>query len=176
MSESAFSSSASTRRLQTLRELLEQAQRAAQEIAVAVKRAQLEQQRAEAKLQNLHQYGEQYRRQLLERERAGAPWSQVRDLRGFLDRLAAAQAAQRDEVERNREQCAEQLRAWTSARQKEKAYEVLLAQEQGVALAHQRRRQQADFQEWSLNRRPAFGDSAVDTQGSRFGDTGTTRR
>ncbi len=175
MSDPAFPSSASTRRSQVLRDLLEQAQRAAQEIAVAVKRAQVEQQRAEAKLQNLQQYAEQYRLQLAERERAGAPWSQVRDLRGFLDRLAAAQAAQRGDVERSREQCAEHLRAWTTARQKEKAYEVLLAQEQGVALAQQRRRQQADFQEWSLNRRPVFGDSAADTQGSRFGDTGPTR-
>lgn len=175
MSESASFSSASSRRLQTLRDLLEQAQRAAQEIAITVKRAQTEQQRAEAKLRNLQQYAEQYRRQLREREQAGAQWSLVRDLRGFLDRLAAAQVAQRGEVERSREQCAEHLRAWTSARQKEKAYEVLLAQEQGVALAQQRRRQQADFQEWSLNRQPAFGDSAADAQGSRFGDTGTTR-
>ena len=175
MSESGSSSNPSTRRLQTLRELLEQAQRAGQELAVAVKRAQAEQQRAEAKLQNLQQYAEQYRRQLAEVERAGGAWSQVRDLRGFLERLAVAQAAQRGEVERSRGQCAEQLRAWTAARQKEKAYEVLLAQEQGVALAQQRRRQQADFQEWSLNRQPGFGDSAADTQGSRFRDTGSTR-
>ncbi len=163
-------------RVQTLRNLHEQAQRAGQELAVRLRRAQAEQLQAENKLRSLEQFSAQYRQQLEEQERRGGAWSQVRDLRAFLDRLAAAQAQQRSEVERARGACAAQQQAWTAARQKEKAFEVLLAQEHGVALAQQRKRQQADLQEWSLNRRPGFADSFSDSQNSRLGDTRPSRR
>lgn len=169
-------SSSHPQRIQTLRNLHEQAQRAGQELAVRLRRAQAEQAQAENKLRSLEQFFAQYRQQLVDVERRGGAWSQVRDLRNFIDRLAAAQAQQRGDVERARAHCAEHLRAWTAARQKEKAFEVLLAQEQGTVLAQQRKRQQADLQEWSLNRQTGFGDSFTDSQNSRFGETRRTRR
>ena len=167
---------ASSQRAQTLRNLHEQAQQEGQRVAVLLKRAQAEQAQAQAKLGQLQQFAEQYRRQLAELERNGGAWSAVRDMRSFLERIGAAQQAQRGEIERASERCAEQLRAWTAMRQKEKAFEVLLAQEQGLLLTQQRKRQQADLQEWALNRPDAFADSFTDSQNSRFGDTGTRRR
>jgi flagellar FliJ protein len=167
---------ANPQRMQTLRNLHEQAQQEGHRVAVQLKRAQAEQAQAEAKLGQLQQFADQYLRQLSELERAGGAWSAVRDMRSFLERIAAAQAAQRTEIEAARARCAEQLRAWTAMRQKEKAFEVLLAQEQGLMLTQQRKRQQVDLQEWSLNRRDPFADSFTDSQNSRFGDTGTRRR
>ena len=167
---------ANPQRLQTLRNLHEQAQQEGNRVAVQLKRAQAEQAQAEAKLRQLQQFAEQYQRQLGDIERGGGAWSAVRDMRSFLERIGAAQALQRREIEAARERCAEHMRAWTALRQKEKAYEVLLAQEQGLLMAQQRKRQHADLQEWALNRRDAFGDSFTDSQNSRFGDTGTGRR
>ncbi|MDE2121814.1 MAG: flagellar FliJ family protein, partial [Betaproteobacteria bacterium] len=115
-------SSSHSQRIQTLRNLHEQAQRAGQELAVRLRRAQAEQAQAENKLRSLDQFAAQYRQQLGDVERRGGAWSQVRDLRSFLDRLAAAQAQQRTEIERAHANCAEHLRAWTAARQKEKAF------------------------------------------------------
>ncbi len=161
--------------MQMLREMLDHAQQAAQDCARALQRAQSEQTQAEAKLRNLQEFAEQYRLQLAEQQSRGGEWSRVRDLRGFLDRVAAAQAAQRVEVERAIARCGEHMRAWTSARQKHKAYEVLLAQEEGLALAQRRKVQQAELQDWSLNRRPGFADSAPDSQNSRFDDSQNPR-
>ncbi len=162
-------------RIQTLRNLHEQAQRAGRELAARLQRAQAEQARAEDKLRSLEQFSLQYREQLGELQRRGGAWSQVRDLRGFLDRLAAAQAQQRVELERVRQACAEQLRAWTSARQKEKAFEVLLAQEEGVLHVVQRKRQQVELQDWTLNRERGAGDAFSDSQNSHFGNTGSSQ-
>lgn len=161
--------------MQTLRNLHEQAQQEGHRIAVLLRRARAEQAQAEGKLQNLQQFAEQYQRQLAEAERSGGTWGAVRHLRSFLDRIGAAQAAQRAEIERTRERCNEQLHAWTAVRQREKAFEVLLAQEQGLALVSQRRRQQADLQEWSLNPRSGFTDGFSDSQNSNFGETGPRR-
>ncbi len=163
-------------RAQALRNLYEQAQQAAQEMAIRLKRAQAEQAQAEAKLLSLRQFEGQYRGQLAELEQRGGNWGAVRDLRAFIDRLAAAQAAQRDEIVSARTRCEDHLRAWTGARQKEKAFEVLLAQEQGLAQAVMRQRQQSDLQEWALNRQSGFADSFTDSQNSRFGNPGTGRR
>ena len=134
-------------RAQALRNLYEQAQQAAQHSAIRLKRAQAEQTQAEGKLHSLQQLKRQYRSQLAELEQRGGSWGAVRDLRAFIDRLGAAQAAQRDEIMNTRTRCEEHLRAWTAARQKEKAFEVLLAQEHGLAQAVLRQRQQSDLHE-----------------------------
>ncbi|MBW8075126.1 flagellar FliJ family protein, partial [Metallibacterium scheffleri] len=99
-------------RAQALRNLYEQAQQAAQHSAIRLKRAQAEQTQAEGKLHSLQQFERQYRSQLAELEQRGGSWGAVRDLRAFIDRLGAAQAAQRDEIMNTRTRCEEHLRAW----------------------------------------------------------------
>lgn len=143
-------------RLDTLQTLHAQAEQTSQAAGQAVGQQQEHIRSAQAKLEQLQSYVAQYREQIAALGAAGAPWSQVRDLRGFVDRIDAAIAAQRTELTRQQQRLAELTAQWAAARQREKAFAVLIEQHQAQSRLVQKRSALKNLQEWAVRRASQF--------------------
>ena len=143
-------------RLETLQTLHGQAAQASGKLAVAAGAQQQALRQAQAKLEQLQRHAAGYRDEAQRVGAAGTSWSRVRDLRGFVDRIDAALAAQRAEIDRLQQAIADIGVQWTAARQREKAFEVLIDQHQ----ARQRQDRKAgavkNLQDWALRRASPF--------------------
>jgi len=143
-------------RLQTLQTLHTQAAEASQTAAQAVGKQQQTLRAAQAKLEQLQGYAAQYRDQMQAAGTTATPWSQVRDLRGFVQRIEAAVAAQQAEVQRQQHVLAERSAQWAAARQREKAFEVLIEQYQAQQRQGQNISAIKSLQDWALRRASQF--------------------
>lgn len=158
-------SQAITQRIDVLKTLYAQAVEAGNQLAVDLKQSQSLHQQSLDKMQHLQTYAQQYRRQLQDLEAAGAAWSKVRDLRTFIAKVDEALVAQQAEIGRVEARRAEKTQAWTAARQREKAYELLLAQQQVFVKTAAQKQAQHELQEWGLNPQSQF---VTTTQPTRF--------
>ncbi|MGC9162181.1 MAG: flagellar export protein FliJ [Thiomonas sp.] len=147
---------AGKQRLDTLQALYAQAEQASLAAGQAVGQQQERLRSAQAKLEQLQSYAAQYREQIAALGATGAPWSQVRDLRGFVDRIDAAIAAQRAELARQQQRLAEITAQWAAARQREKAFAVLIEQHQAQSRLVQKRSALKNLQDWALRRASQF--------------------
>lgn len=138
-------------RIQALETLHERAVERAGGLARILGTIRAEHQRAIDRLAQLEDYARQYREQLSRAETQGGAWSIVRDMRAFIARLDAAQAAQRAEIERIVARCDAASAEWTEERRREKAFELLITQQHGILRAQAVRREFDELQEWSLN-------------------------
>ncbi len=147
-------------RLETLQTLHDQAAEASGKLAVAAGGQQQALRQAQAKLDQLERYAAQYREEMERVGAAGASWSQVRDLRGFVDRIDAAIAAQKAEIERLQQVAADLAAQWTATRQREKAFEVLIDEHQARQQQKQKVGALKNLQEWALRRVSQFRPSS----------------
>ncbi|MDE2128441.1 MAG: flagellar FliJ family protein [Betaproteobacteria bacterium] len=157
---------ATPQRIEALQTLHAQAAELGQQIALALKQLKAQHEQAMQKHDSLLSYAQQYRQHLQAIEAQGGDWSKVRDLRAFIAKVGAALAAQQAEINRLQTLHAEQQQAWASARQREKAYELLLAQQHVFVKAHQQRQAQHEMQEWALSPQSQF--STTTQQPTRF--------
>ncbi|NNM66082.1 MAG: flagellar protein FliJ [Burkholderiales bacterium] len=148
--------SATPQRIEALRSLHSQAVETGQHLALDLKQTQVQHDQARDKLDNLRNYASEYRRQLQALESQGGDWSKVRDLRGFITKVDAAQTAQLAEINRIQALHAEKSKAWAAARQREKAYELLLAQQHVHVKSLAQKRALAEMQDWALNPQSHF--------------------
>lgn len=143
-------------RLDTLQALHNQALEASQKIGLSVGKQQEALRQAQAKLEQLHRYAAQYREQMQVLGTVGTAWSQVRDLRGFIDRIDAGITAQQAEIAGTQRALADLTAQWTAARQREKAFEVLIDQHQAQQRQGQKASSLKNLQEWALRRVSQF--------------------
>lgn len=143
-------------RLQTLQTLHAQAVEASQNCGQAVGRQQDVLRSAQSKLEQLQSYAAQYREQMHAVGTVGSAWSQVRDLRGFVERIDSAIAAQHGEIARQQQALAACTAQWTAARQREKAFEVLIDQMQAQTRQGQKASALKSLQEWAVRRASQF--------------------
>lgn len=157
---------ANPQRIQALQTLHSQAVEVGQQIALNLKQIRGQHEQAVQKYDSLMSYAQQYRQQLQEIEVQGGDWSKVRDLRAFIAKVGAALAAQQAEINRLQSLHDAQRQAWTSSRQREKAYELLLAQQHVFVKAHEQQQAQHDIQEWALSPQSQF--STTTQQPTKF--------
>lgn len=157
---------ATPQRIEALQMLHAQAAELGQQIALALRQIKVQHEEAMKKHESLLSYAQQYEQHLQALEAQGGDWSKVRDLRVFIARVGAALAAQQAEINRLQNMHAEQRQAWTSARQREKAYELLLAQQHVFVKAREQRQAQHEMQEWALSPQSQF--STTTQQPTRF--------
>lgn len=138
-------------RIHALEVLHDRAVESARDGAQLLGRIKADQQRAEDKLTQLQEFTQQYRDRLCEMETRGGTWSELRDIRAFIARLDGAQAAQASEISRIAAQCERATLDWTEQRRREKAFELLLAQQHDMVRAQALRRESDELQEWNLN-------------------------
>lgn len=151
-----YNNTLSPQRLETLRTLHTQAAESSQSAGQAVGKQQDVLRSAQAKLEQLQSYAAQYRAQMQALGSAGTAWSQVRDLRGFVDRIETAIAAQQTELNRQQQVLAELSAQWGAARQREKAFEVLIDQHQAQNRQGQKISALKNLQEWAVRRASQF--------------------
>lgn len=159
-------SNVTPQRIEALQTLHGQAVETGQQIALTLKHLKVQHEQAVEKYDSLQNYAQQYRQQLQLLETQGGDWSQVRDLRTFIAKIAAAVAAQHAEINRLQAMHDEQRMAWTSARQREKAYELLLAQQHVFVKTREQKQAQHEMQEWALSPQSQF--STTTQQPTRF--------
>ncbi len=138
-------------RLAVLRQLRAQAEETARVLAEALGVIRMERQREQEKLVNLHGFIAHYRHELDAIQRVGAAWVRVREVRSFISRLEDAEVAQQAEIQRVAGLLEDKTRAWASARQREKAFDMLIAQQESLAAAFVRKQELDALQEWNLN-------------------------
>ncbi len=143
-------------RLDTLMHLHAEARQASESAGLRVGQAQEQQRAAQAKLEQLQQYAAQYRAQLEQLGAQGGDWAQMRDLRGFIERVEQSIAAQQQDIARLQAQLAEAVQALQAARQREKAFEVLIEQHQAQNKHTQKRHMLKELQEWAVRRASQF--------------------
>ena len=80
----------------------------------------------------------------------------MRDLRGFIDRIDAGITAQQAEIAGAQRALADLTAQWTAARQREKAFEVLIDQHQAQQRQGQKASALRNLQEWALRRASQF--------------------
>lgn len=146
----------SGQRLDTLQHLHTQAEQASQTAGVQVGQQQELLRAAQTKLDQLIDYGNQYRVKLQQMTVQGIPWGQARDMRDFIDRVDAAIAAQREELNRQQEQLGALMQQLQAARQREKAFEVLIDQHRAQNLQTQKRHMLKELQDWAVRRVSQF--------------------
>lgn len=151
-----YDNTLSPQRLETLQALHAQAVEASQNTGQLVGKQQESLRAAQAKLVQLQSYAAQYREQMQTLGSAGTAWSQVRDLRGFVDRIESAIAAQHQELSRQQHALAELTAQWTGIRQREKAFEVLIGQHEAQQRQGQKRSALKNLQEWAVRRASQF--------------------
>ena len=151
-----YNNTLSPQRLETLQTLHAQAVEASQAAGQLVGKQQEVLRSAQAKLEQLQSYAAQYREQMQTLGSAGSAWSQVRDLRGFVDRIEAAIAAQQAELNRQQDRLTELSAQWGAARQREKAFEVLIDQHQAQKRQGQKASALKNLQEWAVRRASQF--------------------
>jgi len=151
-----YNNTLSPQRLETLQTLHTQAAEASQNAGQLVGKQQEVLRSAQAKLEQLQSYAAQYREQMQALGAAGTAWSQVRDLRGFVDRIEAAITAQHNELSRQQHILAELTAKWGAARQREKAFEVLIDQHQAQNRQGQKVSALKSLQEWAVRRASQF--------------------
>ena len=149
-------SSSSPQRLDTLQHLHTQAEQASQNVGVQVGQQQEQLRAAQTKLDQLVDYGNQYRGKLQQMTTQGSAWGQVREMREFIDRVDAAITAQRQEIARQKNQLGELMQQLQAARQREKAFEVLIDQHVAQNRQTQKRHMLKDLQEWAVRRVSQF--------------------
>lgn len=143
-------------RLDTLLHLHTQARQTSETAGLRVGQVQEQLRAGQAKLQQLQQYAAQYRAQLERLGVQGGDWAQMRDLRGFIERVEQAIAAQQQDLARLQAQLAEAVQALQAARQREKAFEVLIEQQHAQHKYTQKRHMLKELQEWALRRASQF--------------------
>jgi|GEM_PF-1865342 flagellar FliJ protein len=151
-----YNNTLSPQRLETLQTLHTQAVEASQNAGQLVGKQQEVLRSAQAKLEQLQSYAAQYREQMQTLGSAGTAWSQVRDLRGFVDRIEAAITAQQAELNRQQQLLAELTAQWGATRQREKAFEVLIDQHQAQSRQGQKVSALKNLQEWAVRRASQF--------------------
>lgn len=151
-----YNSTLSPQRLETLQTLHAQSVEASQSASQSVGKQQEIFRAAQAKFEQLQSYAAQYREQIQTLGSAGTAWSQVRDLRGFVDRIEAAITAQQVELNRQQHTLAELTAQWTASRQREKAFEVLIGQHQAQHRQGQKVSALKNLQEWAVRRASQF--------------------
>ena len=151
-----YNNTLSPQRLETLQTLHTQAAESSQSAGLLVGKQQDVLRSAQAKLEQLQSYAAQYRAQMQALGSAGTAWSQVRDLRGFVDRIEAAITAQQTELSRQQQVLAELSAQWGAARQREKAFEVLIDQHQAQNRQGQKVSALKNLQEWAMRRASQF--------------------
>jgi len=151
-----YNNTLSPQRLETLQTLHTQAVEASQNAGQLVGKQQEVLRSAQAKLEQLQSYAAQYRQQMQTLGSAGTAWSQVRDLRGFVDRIEAAMTAQQAELNRQQQLLAELTAQWGATRQREKAFEVLIDQHQAQSRQGQKVSALKNLQEWAVRRASQF--------------------
>lgn len=151
-----YNNTLSPQRLETLQTLHTQAAENSQSAGLLVGKQQDVLRSAQAKLEQLQSYAAQYRAQMQALGSAGTAWSQVRDLRGFVDRIEAAITAQQTELSRQQQVLAELSAQWGAARQREKAFEVLIDQHQAQNRQGQKASALKNLQEWAVRRASQF--------------------
>ena len=151
-----YNNTLSPQRLETLQTLHTQAAESSQSAGLLVGKQQDVLRSAQAKLEQLQSYAAQYREQMQALGSAGTAWSQVRDLRGFVDRIEAAITAQQTELSRQQQVLAELSAQWGAARQREKAFEVLIDQHQAQNRRGQKVSALKNLQEWAVRRASQF--------------------
>jgi flagellar FliJ protein len=161
-----YDSTTQAHRLDTLRTLHAQAEQASQAAAQAVGQQQQVLQAAQRKLAQLQSYAAQYRGQIAALGSSAAMWSQVRDLRAFVERIDAAIALQQEEIGRQQQRLEELKSQWAAARQREKAFSVLIDQLQAQQRQQQKTSVVKNLQEWAARRVSQFLPSTQ--QGSDF--------
>ncbi len=119
-------------------------------LALALARLQRQLGEAEGKLQLLRDYVGQYREQLRCTESAGTEWSRANAMRAFIHRIEEALAAQENELKNL--QCSGNglLAQWQHARQREKAFGLLVDRHAMEARLQAARRLQKEIDEWTL--------------------------
>ncbi len=148
--------SVTPQRIEALRSLHSQAVETGQHLALALQQIQVQHDQARDKLHNLQNYATEYRRQLQALETQGGDWSKVRDLRGFMAKVESALAAQLGEIHRIQALHAEKSKTWATARQREKAYELLLAQQHVHVKSLAQKKALTEIQDWALNPQSQF--------------------
>ncbi|SCC94443.1 hypothetical protein THIX_60501 [Thiomonas sp. X19] len=78
-------------------------------------------------------------------------WGEAQAMRDFIDTLKTTASMQRTEVNRLQSMLDEQTKAWTATRQRVKALEQLVSKRRATAFATQRRREQAELDDWLLH-------------------------
>lgn len=151
-----YNNTLSPQRLETLQALHAQAVEASENAGQLVGKQQDILRAAQAKLAQLESYAAQYREQIQTLGTAGTAWSQVRDLRGFVDRIESAITAQKIELNRQQLVLTELMGQWTAARQREKAFEVLIDQHQAQKRQGQKASALKNLQEWAVRRASQF--------------------
>jgi flagellar FliJ protein len=151
-----YNNTLSPQRLETLQTLHTQAVEASQNAGQLVGKQQEVLRSAQAKLEQLQSYAAQYREQMQTLGSAGTAWSQVRDLRGFVDRIEAAITAQQAELNRQQQLLADLTAQWGATRQREKAFEVLIDQHQAQSRQGQKVSALKNLQEWAVRRASQF--------------------
>ena len=151
-----YDNTLSPQRLETLQALHAQAVDAAQNAGQRVGKQQEVLRAARAKLAQLESYAAQYRGQIDSLGATGAAWSQVRDLRGFVDRIESTITAQKIELDRQQLVLTELMGQWTALRQREKAFEVLIDQHQAQKRQGQKASALKNLQEWAVRRASQF--------------------
>ncbi len=151
-------------RVASLRLLREQAEEAARALAEALGAIRGEQRREQEKLANLHGFIAHYRKELEVIQRSGIMWARVREVRAFIARLEGAQVAQEAEIQRMARLLEEKTNEWAVARQREKAFEILISQQESAAMAYARKQELDALQEWNLNVAATFATSGSGRQ------------
>ncbi len=136
-------------RLAALQLLHERASDQGRDLARALGQAQAQHAQALQQLRNLQAYTAQYRSELAALEAAGGAWVKVREMRAFIARIEAAQAAQREEIARIEALQAQRSREWSDARQQEKAFEMLIDKHHEALRGYENKRFVQELHEWS---------------------------
>lgn len=150
-------------RLAALKLLHERAVEHARELARALGEARARRDQAAQQLGSVQQFSVQYRAQLGALEAAGSSWAQLRDLRAFIARLDAACEAQRQELARIDVLQAQRGREWAEARQREKAYAMLIERHDEASRTYEQQRAWQEMQEWSVQASSAASSAASGT-------------
>jgi flagellar FliJ protein len=112
---------------------------------------------AEKKLQDLHEYRQDYERSFNERARAGQPVTALRDFQVFLARLDQAIEQQRQIVEASRGDVAGHTTRWQSAARQVKAVDSVVGRWQDEERRAGDRREQKDTDERAQRSRAPRG-------------------
>jgi flagellar FliJ protein len=155
---------ATPQRIEALRTLYAQALESGQLLAMELKQIQTRHDQARGKLQNLQNYALQYQQQLQALETLGGAWSKVRDLRSFIAKIDVAKASQHAEIKQIQGMHAEKSSHWAAARQREKAYEILLAQQHVHVKSQEVKKAHTEMQEWALNPQSQFVNTSQPTK------------
>ena len=151
-------------RIASLRLLRDQAEEAGRSLAEALGAIRQEQRRELDKLTNLQGFIAHYRNELEVIQRAGTTWARVREVRAFISKLEGAQVAQEAEIRRVAGLLEAKTREWADARQREKAFELLIEQQESLAVAYARKVELDALQEWNLNVATNFATSGTGPQ------------